>query len=414
MTGVSDLRINSARLMGDLESLAAIGRASEGGIHRAAFSDAYRQAVDWLIDRMQAAGMETRIDAVGNVIGRMGPADGAVIMTGSHIDTVRNGGPLDGALGVLAGIEVARVLSENKVVLGAPYEVVAFNDEEGAFLSLMGAMALSGTIRDEDLQSAANAEGVRLIDAMRESGLDPDRYHQAAYPAESIAKYLELHIEQGPVLENLDLEIGVVDGIVCQRNIEYTFRGQSNHAGTTPMNMRRDTFRAAAEFVTHSYALLDQGYANESTRMTFGTCAIAPGYSNVIPRETTVRLDNRDLDESSSARLVERVAQIAVETADKYNVEIDINERCTNPAALMDGGLIESLQAVARDLGYSHQVMPSGAGHDAQAMALICKAGMIFVPSRRGLSHHPDEWTAPELLAKGVNVLLQALLRELS
>ncbi len=410
----SKLRINQERLLADVQALAAIGKQSSGGINRHSFTPEYRAACDWLIGQMQAAGMSTRIDLVGNVIGRTGPDEGAVVMTGSHIDTVHNGGPLDGSLGVLAGIEVTRVITENNIELAAPLEVVAFNDEEGAFLSLLGAMAMSGTINDEDVENAVNFAGQKLTDAMAGNGFDPANVRNAAYPAGAIKKYIELHIEQGPVLENLNLDIGVVEGIVCQRNIDYTFSGLSNHAGTTPMIMRKDAFRAAAEFVTRCYALLDEeGNANASTRMTFGTCAIKPGYPNVIPCETTVRLDSRDLDQANSAQLATKVAAVAEQVAEQYSVGVQIEVKCVNPAALMAPSLVDSIKSCADKLGYSSQVMPSGAGHDAQALALVADAGMIFVPSIRGLSHHPDEWTAPEHLEKGTNVLLHALLAQL-
>lgn len=414
MAGLRTLRIDPERLMADVHELAAIGRHEAGGIHRSAFTPVYRQAAEWVEGRMRDAGLETRVDAVGNLIGRMGPVGGPVVMTGSHIDTVRNGGPLDGSLGVLAGIEIARLLMDSNLIPRVPFEVVAFADEEGAYLSLFGAMALSGTLEPTDLENAVNTAGEKLTDVLSEQGFYPARYRDAAYPAGAIGRYLELHIEQGPVLEDLGVAIGVVDGIVCQRNIDFIFKGASNHAGTTPMDMRRDAFRAAAEFITRAYALLEvAGNANASTRVTFGTCAIRPGYPNVIPRETTVRMDCRDLDETNNTRLAGELATLARDTGTRLNVTVEIVERCYNPAAMMAPGLIASIQACAAELGYSSRIMPSGAGHDAQALALVTEVGMIFVPSQGGLSHHPDEWTDPADLEKGCNVLLQVLLREL-
>lgn len=408
-----DICIDLQRLMTDIRTLASIGARDGDGIARSAFSQAYQQAGNWLSERMQAAGLETRIDAVGNVIGRMGPVDGPVVMTGSHIDTVRSGGPLDGALGVLAGLEVARVLKEQAFELASPYEVVSFVDEEGAYLSLMGSMAMAGTLSARDLEIAADCSGTPLRDAMREYGFEPGAYREAVYPPGAIQCFVELHIEQGPVLENRGLHIGMVDGIVSQRNVDYRFFGRSNHAGTTPMDMRRDAFRAAAEFVSEAYKLLEC-FSTPSSRMTFGSVSVKPNASNVIPREATVRMDQRDLDEDNSARLAERVARLAGELAERFGLRLEIEEKSFNPAALLAPELIQEIQAAAEGLGYRAGVVSSGAGHDAQSLAGVCDTGMIFVPSIGGLSHHPDEWTAPEDLERGANVLLHTLLGRLT
>lgn len=407
------LRIDCHRLMADIYALSEFGRG-ERGITRGSFSTAYQEATDWLVTRMKEAGLQTRVDAVGNVIGRMGPTEGPIVMSGSHIDTVREGGPLDGSLGVLAGIEVARIISENNVMLSCPYEVVAFVDEEGEYLSMLGSMAITGELTHQQLVDAKSVSGKPLLKAMKECGLQSSDYQSAAYVSGSIGKFIELHIEQGPVLETEGLDIGVVDGVVCQRNIDYCFSGQSNHAGTTPMDMRKDAFRAAAEFLTEAYALLDDpSNINSSTRMTFGTCVLIPGSSNVIPRECKVRMDNRDLNNSNSDLLAEKVAAVAHSVAHKHRVHVEIEEKPFSSAELMAPQLSDSMATCCRELGYSFRRMPSGAGHDAQLLALVCDAGMIFVPSINGLSHHPDEWTAPKQLETGANVLLHALLREL-
>ena len=409
MADFASLLINQERLMADVHALAAIG-VHEGERTRSSYSPEYQAAADWLIARMEEAGLETRVDVVGNVIGRMGSSEGAVIMTGSHIDTVRNGGPLDGAYGVLAGIEIARVISENNIELKSPYEVVAFVDEEGVYLSLFGSMAMAGKLTDKDIEIATDRRGIALADAMKAQGFDASKYKEAAYPEGSISKFIELHIEQGPVLENLELDIGVVDGIVCQHNVNYTFHGYSNHAGTTPMDMRKDALRAASDFITRTYDLLET-CSSPTTRLTFGAITVEPNASNVIPREAVVRLDARDLAEDENKSLIKKIADLAHEVAENHSLKVSVDEKFFNPAALMADDLINVIQSAANELGYSNQIMPSGAGHDAQALALVCDAGMIFVPSNGGLSHHPDEWTEPHLLGKGANVLLQSLLR---
>jgi N-carbamoyl-L-amino-acid hydrolase len=408
-----DLRVDADALLAGISALAAYGKVGKG-VTRASFSQAYGDAMAWLTEQMEAAGLQTRVDAVGNVVGRMGPASGPVVMTGSHIDTVRNGGPLDGALGVLAGIEVARTIRDNKVPLALPFEVVAFIDEEGVYLSMLGSMALVGDLTPEHLDTVVDRQGMTLRQMMEGAGLQPASYGSAAYPPGSIKKFLELHIEQGPLLEQSGADIGVVTGIVCQRNIDFSFYGASGHAGTTPMSMRKDAFRAAAAFITRAYALLDDpDNCNTSTRATFGTCDIEPGSPNVIPSMCRVRMDNRDLDNANSDRLAEKVAALAKEAAAQANVEIVMDEKPFSSAALMSDSLIESICECCDALGYRHQKMPSGAGHDAQILAPVCDAGMIFVPSIGGLSHHPDEWTEPTHIAAGANVLLHSLLKEL-
>ena len=409
MEDVGLLRVDSERLMADVHSLAVIGSQPSGGITRLSFSEAYGQSAAWLVSRMQAAGMSTKIDTVGNVIGRMGPATGAIIMTGSHIDTVSNGGPLDGAYGVIAGVEVARVLTENQLELTAPFEVVAFIDEEGAFLSLFGSRALTGVVTCEELASASNTEGYALTSAMNTAGLDPAPFLDSVYPSETISKFVELHIEQGPALENKELDIGVVDAVVGLKVIDYQFLGQSNHAGTTPMDMRKDAFRAAAEFVHSAYQLTESGQ-RDSLRITFGAVMVEPNQANVIPRKAKVRLDCRDVTEAYITNFCTTLANLARRVANRYGLALVIKELSYDPPVRMAGQLVDSITDCVSKLGYSMQVMPSGAGHDAQALAGVCDSGMIFVPSQNGLSHHPDEWTAPDQLTKGGNVLLQTLL----
>lgn len=410
----SSLRINLDRLMSDIAALSQFGRDQSGGITRKSFTPAYHRATEWLIQQMNAAGLSARVDAAGNLIGRTGPKTGPVVMTGSHIDTVRNGGPLDGALGVLAGVEVARVIEEHRIPLRLPLEVLSFVDEEGAYLSLFGSTAIAGTAIEENVANAIDGNGNALLNVSPTLGADIRGYADAAYAPGSIKKFVELHIEQGPALEAAGIDIGVVDGIVCLQNIDYRFIGMSNHAGTTPMHLRKDAFRCACEFVTGAYALLaEEELANPSTRMTFGTCSIKPGYSNVIASEALVRMDSRDLDQRNSERLAQRVAEVACETARKYQVDVEIDEKSVNPPARTAPAVMSDIEQVAEQLGYSHMVMSSGAGHDSQAMSHVTDVGMIFVPSIKGLSHHPDEWTSPQDLEKGCNVLLHTLLKDL-
>ncbi|WP_427965265.1 Zn-dependent hydrolase [Altererythrobacter sp.] len=408
MTLHPPLQVNSQRLLGDIDSLGGIGVDENGERTRPSFSPQYQEAVEWLIDRMRAAGLRTRIDAVGNVIGRMGPDNGPIVMTGSHIDTVRNGGPLDGSYGVLAGVEVAHILSENKLELAAPLEVVAFADEEGAYLSLFGSRALAGGLAAEEIETSRNWQGTSLFEAMDAYGFDPERYREAAYPAGAIQKFVELHIEQGPVLDTQGQDIGIVNGIVGMRNLNFRFLGKSNHAGTTPMDMRQDALRAAAEFITRAYTRFEEE-GEQTARLTFGAIHVKPNMGNVIAREAAVRLDCRDLDDDRTAKIVDQLESIARQVALHYGIDADVEYLSHDRAAILAPDIMEEIGRAAEGLGLTSMVMPSGAGHDTQVMARICKAGMIFVPSSNGLSHHPDEWTDPQQLIKGANVLLHTM-----
>lgn len=404
--------LSADRLMADLAALARIGAAAGGGIDRTAYSPAYRQAADWLKDRMTAAGLRVREDAAGNVIGRIGP-DGPALVCGSHIDTVPRGGAYDGALGVLAGLECARTLKAEESRLGRAFEVVAFADEEGAYLSLLGARAMTGQVAAAEIADAAGRGGARLSDALAGYGLDPARVADAARPRGDFAGYIELHIEQGPILEQEKTEIGIVTSTFGIRAHALTLTGAARHAGTTPLDRRRDPLRAAAEAIAESFdAISAEGLAD--ARLTFGDLDVSPGASNVVPGAVRVVREIRAADAATIGRIEAMTARLFENRARRHGVALEsVLSGDDAPVALgpvMAGRIEEACRAGAR----SYRRMISGAGHDAQAFAPVCDTGMIFVPSRDGISHHPDEYTAPDQIGIGLDVLYRtccALLR---
>ena len=397
--------IDSARLMADIEALARIGVSPAGGLERRTFSAPWLEACDWLRTRMHEAGLAVRVDAAGSVIGRLGPATGPALLIGSHIDTVPSGGPLDGAYGVLAGLEVARVLAATAP--GIALEVVAFADEEGAWYDLFGSRAMTGTIDAAELERVVAADGTTMVAAMHRCGLDHTRIGEAARPASDLLGYLELHIEQGPVLEDCGVPIGVVDGIVGIMHTDFEFSGRADHAGTTPMDIRRDALRATADFVTRAYGLLAT-HAATTTRMTYGHITVTPNAANVVPARVLLREELRDLDAGRMHALAAHTRRLAAEVAAAHELRVNATEMDVSAPALMAPAMVARIESACTGRGLAFRRLPSGAGHDAQIMAGACPAGMIFVPSRGGASHRPDEWTDPAALARGAEVLLDA------
>ncbi|MFQ5994125.1 MAG: Zn-dependent hydrolase [Acidiferrobacterales bacterium] len=408
---LKELRTNGARLRADIQELACIGRTPEGALTRHAFSPAYEQARKWLKDRMHEAGMTVRDDAVGNIIGRIGHDDAACVMAGSHIDTVTDGGPLDGALGVLAALEVARVIREVSIEIPLAFECVAFIEEEGRYLGRLGSKAMTGELDLASVENAIDPTGYKLTAAMRSVGFNPSRISQARRSADSISAYVELHIEQGPVLEQVGVPIGIVGAMVGINHTRVTFYGEPDHAGTTPMDLRKDAFAGAAEYAYLARRLvLDEGTQGEA-RITFGVVDLKPQVANVIPYQVLLLQEVRDVSDAVIARLTARASDIANEVAAKHRLKVRHEPVGKNRAVTMSGRVRNVIRESAAALGLETHDMTSGAAHDAQIMAQIVPGGMIFVPSARGRSHRRDEWTDWGYLEQGANVLLHTVLR---
>jgi N-carbamoyl-L-amino-acid hydrolase len=406
---MTDLRIDAGRLRADIEALAAIGRDPTGGITRPAWSPAHEEARAWLLGRLRAAGLAARVDSAGNVFGRLGEGT-PVVMTGSHIDTVPRGGPLDGALGVLAGLECLRAVAASGRRPARPLEVAAFTDEEGRFYGFFGSRAMTGALDRQLAERLADPAGLPLPEAMRRAGFDLAAAPTARRDAGDIAAYVELHIEQGPWLEADDLPIGVVESIVGIRRFRLVFVGQPDHAGTTPMDRRKDAFLTAAEYAAKSRDLVVRGGQGRAVT-TIGVVDVRPGVPNIVPERTALLQELRDSDPAVLERLASRTLRAAERVARQRGLGLEVEHLMRADPVRMSPRIQATIEAAAAALGLGTRRMPSGAGHDAQILAAVTDAGMIFVPSQGGRSHRPDEWTDWPALERGANVLLGTLLR---
>lgn len=401
------LRTSVERIERHIAELSKFGRNPEGGVSRVAFSDADISGREYIKGLMKAAGLKVRIDSAGNIIGRRdGSEDLPVIMFGSHIDSVPGGGNYDGDVGVIGAIEVAQVLNEGNVTTRHPLEVVVFSDEEGG---LVGSRAMAGHLSDSALDLLSHS-GKTIRDGIREIGGDPENLDTARYAPRDLAAFIELHIEQGAILDDEGIDIGVVEGIVGINWWDVTIEGVANHAGTTPMNKRKDAMLAAAELtLAVNRIITSQPGAQVGT---VGRIRAEPGAPNVIPGKVVMSLEIRDLSGEKIQMLFKRIEAEAIEIAKKYGTPISFAHIDVDAVpAPTDKQMRATIAAATEALGLSYKLMPSGAGHDAQDMARIAPTGMIFVPSVDGISHSPREFTHPRDMANGADVLLHTVLR---
>ena len=386
-----------------------IGRLEDHGIHRVAFSDAFMQAHTWLKDRAETAGLTVDIDEALNLSARVGDpnADG-VVATGSHLDSVPGGGHLDGALGVVAGLEALRRIKETGVRLARPVELLAFTDEEGRFGGMLGSQAISGQLTPDAILGARDLAGMTLVDAM--SALDLDAMHilRAARSPAAVGSFVELHIEQGPVLERAGVHVGVVEGIVGLFKWDCRILGAANHAGTTPMDMRNDAFQGLAEFAGEIDRILEEN-GSESSVATIGRVELKPGAANVVPARVDFSLEVRDLDPDILNELAIGFRRALSAIARRRGLMFEFEVLSEIDPVSCDRGIVEAVEAAAKSLGEESKRLPSGAAHDAQMIADLAPVGMIFVPSKDGRSHSPAEWTPWESIEVGANCLLRTL-----
>ncbi len=401
------LRVDGARLMRRLAALAEIGPIEGGGNNRLALTDADKEGRDLVVAWMSDLGLDVGIDEMGNVVGtRAGRESGAPVMTGSHIDTVRTGGRYDGNLGVLAGLEVVEVLEGAGVTTRRPLAVAFFTNEEGSRFQpdMMGSLTYVGGIPLEEALDVAAIDGPTVGDELVRIGYAGP----LPCPGPAPAAFVELHIEQGPVLEARHTTIGAVEGVQGISWQELTIVGQSNHAGTTPMSMRRDAGLAAAEIVTYVRRLAHEVGGHQVA--TVGRLDLHPDLVNVIPGRAVLTVDLRNTDAAALAHAEGALADFCRELERQEGVEIRSRSLARFDPLTFDPDTVLLVEQTAGRLGYSVHRLPSGAGHDAQMMARVCPAAMVFTPSRGGISHNPAEHTDPEHLEAGANVLLQVLL----
>ena len=384
-----------------------------GGITREVYTPTYRAALDRVVAWMEDAGLETRLDAVGNLFGRWeGTEPGAAaVLTGSHVDTTLNAGRYDGVLGVLGAIAAVRALRERGFAPRRPLEVVAWAGEEPRFgTGCVGSRAAAGQLSRADLDRLRDRDGVSMADALAGAGFDPDRLADAAIDPAGVHALVELHIEQGIVLEQHGEAIGVVTAIAAPHDFRITLRGAATHAGATPMALRRDALAGAAE-VMGALERAARASPSGTTVGTVGVIRARPGAINVVPGEVELDVDVRDSDLAAREQVVEAAVRGARKIAGRRGLEVEITPIVDDVPVACDPRVIDAADAAARDLGLPYRRMTSGAYHDAMIMGARVPIGMIFVPSAGGVSHHPDEYTAPEQLDQGVAVLTGTLER---
>ena len=398
-------RVNGARLNGWLAKFDAIGRTPTG-INRVAYSPADLAGRAFTLDLFKEAGFTPRVDTGGNIFGRLEGTDRTLkpILIGSHVDSVTDGGNFDGPVGSFGAIEVARSLREQGVRLRHPLDVVVWSNEEGGTI---GSKCATGQLSPADLDKVARS-GKTIRDGIGLVGGNVARLSEAAKKKGDLACYIELHIEQGGLLEKAGLQIGVVEGIVGLRWFEITVTGFSNHAGTTPMDQRQDAMLAVAKFTVA---------ANEAVRSvpgrtvaTVGRVNVTPNTTNVIPGQVVFTVDLRDLDATKVEHYTQRFEQLGREIGTATNTKFAFARLVDSAPAISDPKVMSWIDDAAASLGLTRQRMPSGAGHDAQEIAHIAPMAMIFVPSVGGISHSPREFTKPEDVVNGANVLLNAVI----
>ena len=405
------LPINGPRLLASLQALGAVGGLPGGGVCRLALTDEDAAGRDWLARRMRELGMAVQVDAIGNIVGvhaglHAGNQDGPPVMIGSHIDTVRTGGLYDGNYGVLAGLELVAALRDAGLRTRRPIAVAAFTNEEGARFApdMLGSLVFVGGLPLPEALDARGIDGSRLGDELQRigwAGAAPVGHPQ-------VDSYVELHIEQGPVLDLAKLPIGVVEGVQGISWTEFNFEGVSNHAGTTPMHLRRDAGLVAASLATFVHALALR-YGGRQIG-TCGSLQLKPNLINVIAQHARLTVDLRNTDGPTLARAEAEVLAHAHELAAAHGVSCRHHTLARFEPVQFDPAVVNLVAREATAMGLAHQRMPSGAGHDAQMLARVCPTGMIFVPSVGGLSHNVREHTEPQHLVQGVQLLARVVL----
>jgi hydantoinase/carbamoylase family amidase len=388
-------------LAADLETAAGIGSDPGGGITRFAWSSELAAANAWLVERLAELGLKTELDAAGNVLGRWQAGEGKAVLLGSHLDTVPSGGRYDGALGVLAGLEVVRRLRAEGVELRRPLWLASFNDEEGGRFQtgMLGSRAFVGDLELEDWRRRG------VADAMAAAGFDFERLPQAR-GIDGVGAYLELHIEQGPRLEKSGLDLGIVTAITGMLGFRARFLGEANHAGTTPMEHRRDALAGAAMAIL---ALRDEAQASGDMTANVGAIAAEPGGFNVIPGAAEFTIDVRSPTPTGFERADRFVHETLERIAEEEGLGLEVAETHRKEPVALDPALRRVLEEAAEAEGASFARMPSGAGHDAMVLAHHVPAAMLFVPSRGGLSHCAEEFSSPEECDLGARVLARAV-----
>jgi beta-ureidopropionase / N-carbamoyl-L-amino-acid hydrolase len=405
-----DLRVNADRMLASFNQLALIGATTEGGVHRPALSEAHLAARKWFREEIERSGLEFHTDGAGNhsAVLTFERSNIKTLLLGSHLDSVPNGGRFDGALGVVAALEVLRTVKENGIPLKVSLEAIDFTDEEGTLVGLLGSAAMAGHLSQKDLQTPRGGRE-NLIEGMNRAGLSDASLLSAARLKDSFAGYLELHIEQGKRLERAGINIGIVSAIVGIWSYRLSFIGRADHAGTMTMEERLDASLAASSFTLGARELVVKDFPN--CVVNVGKMDFAPGAFNIVPERVDVSLEFRSPDEAEFRRLDVALLELAGHEALRFGLELRVEFLGKHAPSVMSNVVQRAYAEACDDLGLTHVSLTSGAGHDAQSLVDLCPVGMIFVPSVDGASHSPRELTKWENCVNGANVLLQAVLR---
>mgnify|MGYP001490370205 FL=1 len=406
---LSNLRINIDRLISRIEGLAEIGAIDGGGVCRMALTDEDRQGRDLVVKWMHELDLEVTVDQIGNVVGiRAGQESGRPVMTGSHIDTVASGGRYDGNLGVLAGLEVIETLNDSNIITRKPIGVGFFTNEEGSRFApdMMGSGVHQGAFELKSMLDVLDIDGERVGDELEKIGYAGDT-STGDFRADS---FFELHVEQGPILELEDYEIGAVEGVQGISWNEYRIAGTANHAGTTPMRLRHDAGYVAAAISIEVRRLAKEMGGDQIG--TVGVTKLNPGLINVIAKEALITIDMRNTDEQKLQEAERSIGSFIEQICKAEGVTCSSRTLARFEPVSFDKQMVSLVSETASALGFRVKSMPSGAGHDAQMFAPNCPTAMIFVPSQNGISHNVAEYTEPKHLQAGADVLLQILLHK--
>lgn len=402
---------DAGRIQSDIEHLGSISEQCEAGITRIGFTQTYRQGADFFKARLAEAGLSVREDSAGNVYGRLEGTEAGLpaILSGSHLDTVKCAGAFDGIAGAVCALEAARMLKENGVLLRHPYEVIGIMEEEGTRFGqvLLGSQFITGVFGDKELDTIRDPDGTTLREILK--AYLPDGVCPAYRKDDEIAWVLELHDEQGPILETENIDIGIVENIVAISWLTVTVNGFAGHAGTVPMPLRRDAAASACRLIDSIARHTAANYTHTATA-TVGKLELIPGSSNCIPSRCVFTVDIRSGKASNIDELTAFIQKRAREVAKECDVEIQVDIGFRKEPIRMDGKLRCLLRKSCAELGYSCRDMNSGAGHDAMVFSARWPAAMLFIPCEKGITHNPAEYVPPEALAKGADVLYRTIL----
>ncbi len=403
--------------MHDLNAIGRIGIGDRGSVTRLVFSIKELRSRQLLIHLMRQAGLKIHIDAIGNIFGRF---DGnnpraPAVTSGSHLDTVIHGGKYDGPVGVIGALEAVRTIKENHIAVRSPLEVICFVGEESSRFgfSTLGSSLVAGEVHPKDLTNAVDPEGTKLADVLAGLGIFRRNLHGLKRSPESLKAYLELHIEQGPILEAKRKRIGLVTSIAAPSRFRVIFKGRTDHSGTTPMEMRKDALVAAAQLIQYVEQVCRKNSSMSKGRVvgTVGAMKLEPGVINAVPGRAELAVDIRGTSAESKNRVARLVKERARAIARQRAVAVEVLKIREEDPVPMDDRLLRVSRRLCDEKGIDYEIMPSGAGHDAMQMAKITRAGMIFVPSRRGISHNPLEWTDSADIALGAQLLMETMIR---